>query len=83
MSAMQPLMDRIRQLGTMGGQVVDTLSSPGTALQHMFQAPSHEQQHQQAIEQMNKGLNDQHQQEVNQTFQHQPSLSTMKKPLGR
>ena len=43
----------------------------------------HEQQHQQAIEQMNKGLNDQHQQEVNQTFQHQPSLSTMKKPLGR
>ncbi len=80
--AISPLMDRIQALRKMGGQAVDTLSRPGQMIHDMLASPSIEQQHQQAIGQMNKGLNDQRVVDANQTFQ-PPSLSTMKKPLGR
>ncbi len=80
--AISPLMDRIQALRKMGGQAVDTLSRPGEMLQHMLTSPNPEQQHQQAIQQMNAQTNAHNNDAANASFQ-PPSLSTMKKPLGR
>lgn len=75
-----PMIDRIRQLYHKGEQF---LNHPIDSTVGMV-PDQHQQSHQQAIDEMNRQTNSHNNDPANATFQHnQPSLSTMKKPLGK